>query len=524
MMMTDDVHHYYEDENNEAAEAAAVSEASEEIDLIHHHHNNDNNDGNAGRRKRLEQILLFGSGLGSSLSYIATLSSLVYFKVIYGPDSYVDLNLAVYLPLLPVSLLQAKYDIYYDSVFQTRNTFLFRGVVSFVLILYGQINMLLSSSSTGTLTSLIWNATLQGTGGAVLYGTLNQLASFLGTTDEECRTSKAAISAGVQASALLVLIISVLSGFGITNNGERFPVFLTLVLAMQVLCLLMFLYLILNKRSSVTASMVRRDSTLQLDDSLLQPSTLPVMEGGGGTLYRHDDDDDDAQLLQQELQESLLVNDEDRVSNITLSYWEIWNYSKLCCCILIGTLIPSFLVGSWFTHVETEWIRLPQILFYTRIAADLLGRLATIYVPPTNLRYLAWTCLLRFIPVCFFFAMNHCNSSSSSSSSTWNVTSTTTGIGIGGIVGDGDVGAGGTVTVSKKRDMVSIGLVAIIAFLSGYLVTGCYQVAPQSLPEELQQSSGNNNLTKQASLLTVAFSIAAILGLLSSFTLVAIGY
>ena len=477
--------------------------------------------------KRTEQILLFGSGLGSSISYIATLSSLVYFKNIYGPDSYVDLNLAVYLPLLPVSLLQAKYDQYYDSVYQTRKTFLFRGVIAFALIFWGTIDMLLGFSaateeedecdgdgdgddhntSRSTLTALILNATLQGTGGAVLYGTLNQLASFLGTTDEECRTSKAAISAGVQASALLVLGISVLSGFGITNNGHCFSKFLTSVLAMQVVCLFMFLWLLL-KRSSVTASMVRRDSTLQLNDDSSSWAPAPLNETTSeeeeeevSHHLHQDDDDDDVQL---QLQESLLLNeinhhqssnnDRDYNNNTdstipVISYKEIWNHSKFCCCILVGTLIPSFLVGSWFTHVQTEWIRLPQILFYTRIAADFLGRLATIYIPPTNLPCLTWTCLLRLVPVSFFFAMNH--------RSTLN-------------------------TIKIDRDMVSIGLVTIIAFLSGYLVTGCYQTAPQCLPEELQQSG--SNLTKQASLLTVAFSIAAILGLLSSFALVAIGY
>ena len=31
------------------------------------------------------------------------------------------------------------------------------------------------------------------------------------------------------------------------------------------------------------------------------------------------------------------------------------------------------------------------------------------------------------------------------------------------------------------RDYISIGLVSLIAFLSGYLVTGCFQLAPQLL-------------------------------------------
>ena len=160
--------------------------------------------------KRFEQCLLFFCGLGSSVAYIATLSSLVLFKAMFGPDSYVDLNLAVYLPLLPVSLLQAKFDTRFDVAYQSRRTFLFRGIIAFGLILWGTIGILISFSTQYhcTLNVLIGNAVLQGTGGAILYGTLNQLSSFLGPTDEECRKAKATISAGVQASALLVLLIS----------------------------------------------------------------------------------------------------------------------------------------------------------------------------------------------------------------------------------------------------------------------------------------------------------------------------
>lgn len=69
------------------------------------------------------------------------------------------------------------------------------------------------------------------------------------------------------------------------------------------------------------------------------------------------------------------------------------------------------------------------------------------------------------------------------------------------------------------QDALSIGLVAIIAFLSGYLVTSCYQLAPLQLPEEFRVA----NATKQASLLTVAFAVSAFAGLLSSFALTLLG-
>lgn len=397
----------------------------------------------------------------------ATLSSLVYFELLYGADSYVDLNLAIYLPLLPISLAQARWDQYYDHVFQSRRTFLFRGLLAFALSLWGTVAMI--TPHPAGLRVFICNALLQGTGGAILYGTLNQLASFLGTTDAECSRSKATVSSGVQASALVVLLVTTTSGFG-AHNSERFSAFLWTIAAVEGICMIMFLWLLL-KQPSVTQSMRQRDSALQ-------PST--------GSLSIPLDDEDGDEGRQRSIQEPLLqesasIDDEELVTSInrgSSTFSELWTYSKSCSNVLCVTLVPSFLVGSWFTHVQTEWMRLPQILFYTRIAADFVGRLATILVPPKSIDCLRWTAFVRLVPVVLFF--------------TWN----------------------------EKNDMLTIALVATIAFLSGYLVTGCFQLAPQCLPTELRAS----NLSKQASLLTVSFSFAAICGLLGSFALVAIGF
>eukprot|EP00567_Pseudictyota_dubia_P014667 CAMPEP_0197459226 /NCGR_PEP_ID=MMETSP1175-20131217/50829_1 /TAXON_ID=1003142 /ORGANISM="Triceratium dubium, Strain CCMP147" /LENGTH=131 /DNA_ID=CAMNT_0042994041 /DNA_START=47 /DNA_END=438 /DNA_ORIENTATION=+ len=82
----------------------------------------------------LWEVLLFLScGMGASLCYTATLSSLVYFKAEYGPASFVYLNLAVFFPLLPVSVAQAKWDHEHDIQYGSGATFLFRGVVGFAV-------------------------------------------------------------------------------------------------------------------------------------------------------------------------------------------------------------------------------------------------------------------------------------------------------------------------------------------------------------------------------------------------------
>jgi hypothetical protein len=189
------------------------------------------------------------------------------------------------------------------------------------------------------------------------------------------------------------------------------------------------------------------------------------------------------------------------ISTSELPFISIWKYSQRCCFVLAMTLIPSFLIGSWFTRIRTQWMELPQILFYVRIGMDLVGRLATVLptceVTRSNearhvatsdrdaMTWLVWIALSRWIFVILFFV----NSSL-------------------------DIRV-----LETYQDTLSITLVAAISFLSGYLVTTCYQLAPGELPFTIRTFYA----TKQASVLTVAFAFSALSGLLSSFVLIGIG-
>jgi len=409
----------------------------------------------------IEHVLFFGCGLGSSLCYIATLSSLVYFTIVYGPDSYVDLNLAVYLPFLPVSLVQARWDQKIDEYLSSRLTYSLRAMVGFGLNLTGTIRMMVHSSrGNGSLVMLILDTSFQGIGGAILYGTFNQMASFVGVGDG--RRLKVAVSAGVQASALVVLAASLVTRFGIGHDEKQFSSFLWIIIIVETVCFVMCLFLLVSPL--VTSSMITRDSSL----------SFMVEE-------EEEEEEEDRADQNNALEDPFLT------TNIQISYAEIFDNSKHCCCILFVNLVPSFLVGSWFTQVETNWIALAQVLFYVRIGADFLGRLATIVIPPQSIQSLSWIAGLRLLPVVLFFANSR---------------------GPLPFLG-GDYWA----------DIFSITLVAVIAFFSGYLVTGCYQLAPIGLPSDIRDA----NVSKQASLLTVAFSFAAVGGLLLSFVLLSVG-
>ena len=160
----------------------------------------------------LETVLFFFSGLGSSLCYIATLSSLVFYKSTYGAQSYIYINLAVYLPLLPVAIAQARYDQDVDRLVGSANAFLCRGIVGYVLSIGALASIPLSN---GGLIFVCLPAVVIGAAGAILQGILYQMASFVSANCAASTQSlKAAVAAGIQASALVALLVSVGTGFG----------------------------------------------------------------------------------------------------------------------------------------------------------------------------------------------------------------------------------------------------------------------------------------------------------------------
>jgi hypothetical protein len=472
----------------------------------------------------LEQVLFFLAGLGSSIGYIATLSSLVYFDVLFGANSFVYLNCAVFLPLLPVSIAQAIYDSRFDLLYQSRVTYLVRVIVGFGFVIGGTLGMLsfahgpnhsnyddsfeIFETRKEGLRQVIICALLQGIGGAVLFGQLNQLASFVGSLNQNTNNSdenealpkkfKATVAAGVQASALVVLLASFGSDFGAINGGF-FANFLVRILQVEFLCFFASLWLLLA-RPRIQVSMLRRDTSMRELNEFSSSDLEEFRQLLSPPPSQQDDDGDDDYFMLQSLScssSSSASSSNGSIGSVSVSSGsdtstmmtlrKLLYHSRLSCLGMWLTLVPSFLVGSWFTHVQTNWMELAQVLFYVRIGSDLVGRFVTILVPPRSIKCVVWIAALRWIVVVAFFA-----------------------------------NASGKISLDPRgRDALSIVLVAFLAFFSGYLVTSCYQLAPQQLPGPPRARAAN--VAKQSSLLTVAFSVSAIAGLVMSFFLVALG-
>merc|ERR1711862_377731 len=212
------------------------------------------------------------------------------------------------------------------------------------------------------------------------------------------------------------------------------------------------------------------------------------------------------------------------------------------CLSIVLTVSSSMAVASWFNRVESQDPNnqsLPQVLFYTRLVADLLGRPATLLLPSlesepnsgssdnnnnsngsndnddngsinndyggdeynfsnnndTERKKSIWNVImilliivsLRLLFVPFFFLYTASGSGDNKSS----------------------------ITIPKNDLGITLG-VFMFSFSSGFLATWSYQLAPMLLTDQAEREF---NTVKQASLLNVCFSASVLLGLILSFLL-----
>lgn len=395
-----------------------------------------------------ETILFFLSALGCSIGCTAVLSNLVYYSDTLGLDSFLFLNVAVFAPMLPVTLAQAIWDSKFDRRFQSLRSFLFRGTVGFSITF---ICILLLPWASQSLVHLSVTSIFLGLSSAVLQGMLKQMAAFV---YPRCGRSSAAVNAGMQASGLLVLAVSLMYGFGGSTNKDGLHWFYNTIAAMLVVCWCCFQALLMCSHG-VSQSMQRRDEINHLpemEEPLLSPS------------HENDSHNQNQSITPQH--------------SIELSFARLWNTSWPVCVVIILTVASSMSVSSWFNRVESQDptnVSFPQVLFYTRLFADLLGRPVTLLATPKSIVILNILSLTRlsFVPIFFLYTSTN---------------------------------------VIPTSDIWIVVGVFLFSFSSGYLVTLSYQLAPSLLSDHERE----RNLMKQTNLINVCFSASVLLGLTSS--------
>jgi hypothetical protein len=115
----------------------------------------------------VETLLFFLSAVGCTIGCTAVLSNLVFYSDTLGLDSFLFLNVAVFAPMLPVTLAQALWDAKFYRRFQSLKSFLFRGTVGFFVTL---LCLLLLPWASQSLVHLTVTSVFLGLSSAVLHG------------------------------------------------------------------------------------------------------------------------------------------------------------------------------------------------------------------------------------------------------------------------------------------------------------------------------------------------------------------
>lgn len=127
---------------------------------------------NAPSERFLAVFMLISCGY--MLPWTSLGSLITYYKATYSADFYVKLYCAYYLPGLPISLLQYKYDVYLDLKHGSQNTYLLRGMISYIVMMSVLVLLVWMKSRT----ALIFLFTLLGVCGWLCHGTASMLASM----------------------------------------------------------------------------------------------------------------------------------------------------------------------------------------------------------------------------------------------------------------------------------------------------------------------------------------------------------
>ena len=150
--------------------------------------------------ERTSRLYLFAfcmCGMGATVAYTAILSSLVWFKAMFGPGVFLLLNIAVYVPALPIMLLQNAFDGRFNSNFGVRLAYRFRLIVCFGCLSAVQFffagrrpsadGFLSRSRGSSAEVELVAVTFLVGTFAGVAYGTLYQIISLM--PDPRCNAA-----------------------------------------------------------------------------------------------------------------------------------------------------------------------------------------------------------------------------------------------------------------------------------------------------------------------------------------------
>ncbi|WIA44093.1 hypothetical protein OEZ86_010446 [Tetradesmus obliquus] len=361
-----------------------------------------------GRKLSVVRFLIIS--IAYTTPWIIMLSQLAYYSKIYGPQVLLQLNIAYYLPSIPILLLLGHIEKILDEQFGSTASMAIRLTVGLtgcaaISALYPFI--------PGRLSYLLWLVVALGSISAVAFSTSYQLVAWFRSADT------IALGIGCVASGPLALIIQLALHIGTTpKRWQWIGLFeaaagLVLVGILAAWSLLWQYWNILcGKEEYVDSSTPLLDSAEQaaadhVDDeageaalmlsrmlTMQDPfqgfpfTTMPGMELPHlRPLLRRalsEDLSDIRRLTHRSAAAAAAARGLHRrgdfgdAESLGAVYWEVFKY---CWSTVLAALVSSTLLNCifpFFTYVESSGMLgefLPQVLFYTRMLSDILGRL-----------------------------------------------------------------------------------------------------------------------------------------------------
>lgn len=415
----------------------------------------------AKTRSSFSIVWLFIASIGSTVSYLCVLSQLEAYSNVFGADFYIGLNMSLFGPLLPVSMLQARYDGYFDSLYTLKQSLWFRGYFGYggTILCLLLVPRFSNSHSASSPTFLLLVMVGLGTASASLQGTLRQVVAG----DHE---GTAVVTAGMQAAAIVVWLVQTLVA---SSSRKQVPTkssikhFYRSIVLVEVVCWVAFGRVLEKYPLQQPQPEQPRPSLPMLNESLADDN-LEESLGCPSLLRRSSNDDNDELVVGKETTNDDIARFCPTEQPPPSSYRKLCQQDPSCFVVLLSTVASSMAVASWFNRFG----KLSPVLFYVRLLGDLLGRPATLATQATCHRWnatqlLAMTRLL-FVPYFFLVALGR---------------------------------------LPLHGAILTVG-VGLFAASSGYIATVCYQVKASA---------------EQTKVLNVWFSISVWMGLIASLFL-----
>lgn len=360
--------------------------------------------------KRLEIIFLFIS-FGYMLPWTSLGSLISYYKNTYSANFYVKLYCAYYLPGLPVALLQHRYDSYLDGKFGSRNTYLWRGILSFVSMIIILISMVWLEQKVVLLVLF----SLLGVCGWLCHGTASMLASMYPSA------AIAYLQTGFRCPEIYTIAAVALLQIGKTATIESLDTFYILSAAVVSIGLVCWIIICRSQTSIIffNAKDKRNESINDMERMPLLSNKIeknndyskdnPPPKARSISVYNNETSDTSIYSETSGNIDSLKSNNESRIETHdvhksmdvsmkkqnTSSYKKPIERAKILlramedasmktavyqtvwplCLALIITMWCSIFQASFFAYVDSPQGRdIEQLLYFIRLFSDLAGR------------------------------------------------------------------------------------------------------------------------------------------------------